>query len=107
MMEADEQSREEGEMSGRRRDYRSYLLRLYRVREGEASRWRASLQSARGGQRLHFRSLNAMVGFLTDEGDRAEGADEQGQGDGHGAGEERPGARKKRPGCSAAWPWHN
>jgi hypothetical protein len=86
-------------MSRRQRDYRSYLLRLYRVREGEASRWRASLQSARGGKRLHFRSLDAMVGFLTDEGDLAEGAEEQGQGDGIDTGEERLG-------CSAAWPWH-
>ena len=93
-------------MSGRRRDYRSYLLRLYRVREGEASRWRASLQSARGGKRLHFRNLNAMVDFLEQEGDLAEGADEHGQGDGYDTGEERPRARKKRTGCSAVWPWH-
>ena len=94
-------------MSGRRRDYRSYLLRLYRVREGEAAHWRASLQSARGGKRSHFGSLKAMVDFLEQEGDLAEGAEEQGQADANDAGEERQGSRRKRRGCSAAWPWHN
>ena len=73
-------------MSGRRRDYRSYLLRLYRVRQGGESGWRASLQSPQGGKRSHFRSLSALVDFLEKEGDLGEGAGEQGQAEGSAGG---------------------
>ena len=86
-------------MSRRGLDYRSYLLRLYRVRQGGKTGWRASLQSPQGGKPSHFGSLSALVDFLTNEGDLAEEAGERDQADGHVSGEERPG-------CSAAWPWH-
>jgi hypothetical protein len=51
-------------MSGRKRRYISYLLRLWQVKsEGELV-WRASLESSRTGQRQGFASLEAMVTFL-------------------------------------------
>jgi hypothetical protein len=71
-------------MSSRRRDYRSYLLRLYRVRRGRESHWRASLQSPQGGKPSHFGSLSALVDFLEKGGDLREDADEQGRAEGCG-----------------------
>jgi len=76
-------------MSGRGRDYRSYLLRLYRVRKEEGSHWRASLQSPPGGKRAHFASLGALVAFLEQEGELEEGPDE-------GEAEEDPETRRRR-----------
>ena len=61
-------------MSGARGDYRSYLLRLYRVQKAS---WRASLLVPPGGEPLHFASLSELVAFLEQEGDRANGAGEQ------------------------------
>jgi hypothetical protein len=78
-METGGQSREEGTMSGTRRDYRSYLLRLYRVRKGGETSWRASLHSPEGGKPLHFRGLSEMVGFLEQEGELEEDSGEQGR----------------------------
>ena len=66
-------------MSGARDDYRSYLLRLYRVRRGGESRWRASLQAPRGGRPLHFASLSELVAYLEQEGEWVNGMAEQGQ----------------------------
>ena len=66
-------------MSGARRDYRSYLLRLYRVRKGRESYWRASLHAPQGGKPLHFAGLSELVAFLIQEGDLRKGVGEQGQ----------------------------
>ena len=70
-------------MSGRRQDYRSYLLRLYRVCKGGESFWRASLQSPEGGKWSHFGNLSALVDFLDKESDLTEGAGEQGPAEGN------------------------
>jgi hypothetical protein len=43
--------------------YRSYLLRLWRVREGEED-WRASLESARTGERRGFANLDALFAYV-------------------------------------------
>jgi hypothetical protein len=66
-------------VSGARRDYRSYLLRLYRVRKGGESYWRASLHAPQGGKPLHFAGLSELVAFLEQGGDLRKGAAEQGQ----------------------------
>ena len=76
-------------MSGARRDYRSYLLRLYRVRKGGEPSWRASLHSPEGGKPLHFRSLSKMVDFLEQESDLGEGVGEQGEADEVATGEDK------------------
>ena len=50
----------------------AYLLRLWQVRCAEGTAWRASLESARSGERLGFASLNALFDFLrgrTEEGE--------------------------------------
>jgi hypothetical protein len=44
-------------------DYQSYLLRLWRVNEGEEG-WQASLESPHSGERRGFADLEAMFDFL-------------------------------------------
>jgi hypothetical protein len=44
--------------------YLAYLLRLWRVRQGGASEWMASLESTSTGERQGFASLEAMVAYL-------------------------------------------
>jgi len=54
------------EKAGRTRehsDYQSYLLRLWRVKEGEEG-WRASLESAQTGQRKGFATLDALFDYV-------------------------------------------
>jgi hypothetical protein len=48
-------------------DYRSYLLRLWRVREGERDVWRASLQDPQSGERISFSTLDALFAFLQEQ----------------------------------------
>ena len=48
---------------GERPDYQSYLLRLWRVDEGENG-MQASLESTHTGQRRGFADLEAMLDFL-------------------------------------------
>lgn len=49
-----------------RRDYRSYLLRLWRVGPEEAA-WRASLESPHTGELTGFASLEDLFAFLETE----------------------------------------
>jgi hypothetical protein len=59
-------------MSEPRRRYMAYLLRLWQVRSEEGTAWRASLESAQGGERKGFASLSALFDFLrrrTEEGE--------------------------------------
>ena len=44
-------------------DYQSYLLRLWRAKEGEGG-WRASLESAQTGQRKGFATLDALFDYV-------------------------------------------
>ena len=46
-----------------RREYLSYLLRLWRVGT-EMAVWRASLESPHGGGRIGFASLDELFAFL-------------------------------------------
>jgi hypothetical protein len=43
--------------------YQSYLLRLWRVKEGEEG-WRASLESAQTGERRGFATLDALFDYV-------------------------------------------
>jgi hypothetical protein len=52
--------------TGERRDYLSYLLRLWRVGKEEAV-WRASLESPHTGERIGFASLDELFAFLREQ----------------------------------------
>jgi hypothetical protein len=52
---------------GEEKRYLSYLLRLWRVRDGQTSVWRASIQSPLTGERLAFASLEEVFAFLRSE----------------------------------------
>jgi len=51
-------------MASQRPGYQAYLLRLWRVRNGEDAHWHASLQDAHTGERHGFGSPEALVEFL-------------------------------------------
>jgi hypothetical protein len=51
-------------MEGKQTDYLSYLLRLWRVGDGDELAWRAWLKSARTGQQVGFGSLEELFEFL-------------------------------------------
>jgi hypothetical protein len=51
-------------MSEEKPDYRSYLLRLWKVGEIEGMEWRASIQSVQGGERQGFAGLEGLFDFL-------------------------------------------
>jgi hypothetical protein len=62
-------------MDGKHAFYRSYLLRLWTVREQGQVVWRASLEHPHTGERLHFTSLARLFAFLQDQtGAAADGA---------------------------------
>ena len=46
-----------------REEYRSYLLRLWRVR-GDGRDWRALLENVETGERHGFASIELLVAFL-------------------------------------------
>jgi hypothetical protein len=48
-------------------DYLSYLLRLWRVSDGEAPTWRALLKSSQTGQQVGFGSVDALFDYLRRE----------------------------------------
>ena len=48
----------------RRRDYVSYLLRLWQTGNEEKAAWRASLENPLTGERQGFASLKELVAFL-------------------------------------------
>ena len=49
--------------TGEQSAYQSYLLRLWRVKEGEEG-WRASLESAQTGERRGFATLDALYDYI-------------------------------------------
>ena len=51
-------------MDGERRQYRSYLLRLWQAQSGDSSIWRASLEDVRSGERHGFADLEQLFAFL-------------------------------------------
>ena len=51
-------------MAYERSDYLSYLLRMWRAREGGRDVWRASLHSPQTGERVTFRTLEELFAFL-------------------------------------------
>ena len=51
-------------MSGQKRRYTSYLLRLWPVADKSDLVWRASLESSGTGERWGFASLDELFAFL-------------------------------------------
>ena len=52
---------------GEQPGYLSYLLRLWRVSDGEQPTWRASLKSSHTGEQMGFGSLEALFEFLREQ----------------------------------------
>ncbi len=48
-------------------DYLSYLLRLWQEGEGQATTWRASLESPHTGERKGFANLDDLFTFLCEQ----------------------------------------
>jgi hypothetical protein len=48
-------------------NYLAYMLRLWRVGQGEGAVWRASMENPHTGQCHGFASLEALLAFLQDE----------------------------------------
>jgi hypothetical protein len=57
----------EAKMMHEEEGYVAYLLRLWPVRNGESTQWRASLESPYSGERHGFVDLEAMLAFLEQE----------------------------------------
>ena len=55
--------REKAGRTGEQSDYQSYLLRLWRAKEGQEG-WRASLESAQTGERKGFATLDALFDYV-------------------------------------------
>ena len=51
------------------KQYRSYLLRLWRSETSDRS-WRASLEDSRTGQRIGFATLEQLFAFLMEQVER-------------------------------------
>jgi hypothetical protein len=51
-------------MAKRRRDYLSYLLRVWRTGSGESEAWRASLENPFTGERRGFAGLKDLFVYL-------------------------------------------
>lgn len=47
--------------------YKSFMLRIWRVKRADATGWRASLESPLTGERIGFGSLDALVEYLRQE----------------------------------------
>jgi|GEM_PF-2036331 len=46
------------------RDYVAYLMRLWREKGGESTKWCASLQDPHTGEKVGFASLEALFAYL-------------------------------------------
>lgn len=58
------------------RDYEAYLLRLWRVNSKGKTTWRASVESARTGERQGFASLDDLFHYLRQQTGAAPDSDE-------------------------------
>ncbi len=47
--------------------YRSYMLRLWPVKQPQGESWHASLQDPHTGERMGFASLEELFAFLMDQ----------------------------------------
>jgi hypothetical protein len=69
-------------------DYQSYLLRLWRAKEGKEG-WRASLESAQTGERKGFATLDALFDYVRSRTRFGPSAPSCGEGDGQDERQER------------------
>lgn len=56
-------------MTEQRRGYLAYLLRLWQAKCEDGMDWRASLESARTGERVGFASLEELFDYLRTQTD--------------------------------------
>lgn len=49
------------------RSYISYLLRLWRMEDGDQPQWRAALEDPHTGQLISFTSLEELFAFLREQ----------------------------------------
>ncbi len=70
-----------GNMDRKAKAYISYLLRLYRVREGGVWTWRVFLEDPLSGQCHRFPDLESLYTFLKTETRRASGEPDEGTGE--------------------------
>lgn len=68
--------------AGEPSDYQSYLLRLWRAKEGEGG-WRASLESAQTGERKGFATLDALFEYVRSQTRVGSSMTSGGEGDGN------------------------
>ena len=61
-------------------DYRTYVLRFWRMRGTGAAGWRASLASPDSGERHGFASLDDLLMFLRQETGAGSGAEDPEEG---------------------------
>ena len=54
-------------MTGEKRDYQAYLLRLWRVNTSRGAVWHASLEDSRTGERRGFANLDSLLKFLEEQ----------------------------------------
>jgi hypothetical protein len=54
-------------MTGDKRDYQAYLLRLWRVNTGRGTGWHASLEDSHTGKRKGFADLKGLLTFLEEQ----------------------------------------
>lgn len=71
-------------MSGKLRETRSYVLRLWQAERAEQLVWRAALEDVRSGERWGFASLPELFAFLEERtcGAREGGGQPEGGGEG-------------------------
>jgi hypothetical protein len=60
-----------------RRDYASYLLRMWRVGDADEPTWRASLKIVHSGEQVGFASLEDLFRFLRTQTGTMPGADRE------------------------------
>jgi hypothetical protein len=56
---------DDGERKRDQPDYRSYLVRLWRVSVGGATTWRASVECPHTGEQLGFASVQELFDFMS------------------------------------------
>jgi hypothetical protein len=59
-------------MTGDKRDYQAYLLRLWRVDTGRGTVWHASLEDSHTGEQRGFADLRGLLAFLEERTNKAD-----------------------------------
>ena len=60
-------------------NYKSYMLRLWRIKDSNRYTWRASLENVESGELIGFVTLEKLIEFLQSLGDELEVEDGKGE----------------------------